>query len=141
MRATSQDELYDALLLWASDRAARRASHPAIDKEQACTCFAARCALFSAFLQQNLILALYAAVEEGDADRTAELLREVPRDLIDSVGPEGDMLLHLACLYGHEPCVRLLLQHNASTAVLDEDNGTVLHDAAATGCVSIQQHG
>lgn len=73
-------------------------------------------------------------MEEGDEERTANLLHEVPPDLIDSVGPEGDMLLHLACLYGHEQCVRLLLQHNASTAVLDEDNGTVLHDAAATGC-------
>ena len=117
------------------------ASHPATDKEQACTCFAARYAFFPESMQPNVTVALHAAVEEGDADRTAELLREVPHDLIDSVGPEGDMLLHLACLYGHEPCVRLLLQHNASTAVLDEDNGTVLHDAAATGCVSIQQHG
>jgi ankyrin repeat protein len=79
-----------------------------------------------------------AAVEDSDASRAGELLTEVDASLIDTLGPEGDTLLHVACVYGHEDCVRLLLQHNASTSIVDEDNGTVLHDAAASGYDSSQ---
>lgn len=48
-------------------------------------------------------------------------------------GPDNDTALHLAALYGHAECVRLLLEHGATASVPDEDGGLALHDAAAGG--------
>ena len=75
-----------------------------------------------------------AAVEHGAEDEARTLLDQVPREHIDSIGPEGDTLLHLACLYGHQGCADMLLDHGASVAVRDDEDSTVLHDACATGC-------
>jgi Ankyrin repeats (3 copies) len=86
----------------------------------------------------SLIELVCAAVEHGDAKEAADLLDscgEVCRENIDILGPEGDTLLHIACLYAHEDCARLLLSRGASADVRDEDASTVLHDAAASGCV------
>lgn len=77
-----------------------------------------------------------AAVEDGDVDTSRDLLAQLPPSLVDTIGPEGDTLLHLACLYSHEECVKLLLEHNASVDVRDEDNSSVLHDSSAGGCAS-----
>jgi ankyrin repeat protein len=78
----------------------------------------------------------YAAIEDGDVDTSRDLLQQLPPNLIDTIGPEGDTLLHLACLYSHEECVKLLLEYNASVHVRDEDNSCVLHDSSAGGCDS-----
>ena len=56
------------------------------------------------------------------------------KDHVNFLGPEGDTLLHLACLYAHEECAQLLLANGADVTVVDEDCSTVLHDAAAGGC-------
>lgn len=58
------------------------------------------------------------------------------REHINVLGPEGDTLLHLSCLYAHEECAQLLLEHGADVTVVDEDCSTVLHDAAAGGYAS-----
>lgn len=75
----------------------------------------------------------FAAVEEGDADAMADLMPSIAPEDLDRIGPEGDTLIHLACLYGHEACARLLLDHGVSVTILDEDQSSVLHDAAAGG--------
>lgn len=72
-------------------------------------------------------------MEDGNVELSRELLQQLPTALIDTIGPEGDTLLHLACLYSHEACVTLLLDNNASIDVRDEDDSTVLHDSAAGG--------
>ena len=74
-------------------------------------------------------------MEIGAEDEARDLLGRIPQHLIDIIGPEGDTLLHLACLYGHASCASVLLDHGASVAVRDEDDSTVLHDACASGCV------
>ena len=77
-----------------------------------------------------------AAVEDGDHEKATEILKSTPvKEQINVMGPEGDTLLHLACLYAHEECAQLLLEHGADVTVVDEDCSTVLHDAAAGGCV------
>ena len=55
-------------------------------------------------------------------------------------GPDGDSALHLACLYGHLECVKLLLSGGAAADVLNPDDGsTALHDAAAGGYAEIAE--
>ena len=56
-------------------------------------------------------------------------------------GSEGDTALHLAALYGHEACVRVLLAHGARVDAADEEGALPLHDAAAGGYHSILQVG
>jgi hypothetical protein len=79
---------------------------------------------------------VFAAVEDGDVELSRALLEQLPTALINTIGPEGDTLLHIACLYAHEACVKLLLEHSASIDVRDDDNSSVLHDSAAGGCDS-----
>ena len=50
---------------------------------------------------------------------------------------QGDTCLHLACLYPNEAIFDVLLQAGADVKVADENGGTVLHDAAASGCLTI----
>lgn len=87
--------------------------------------------------QDGVLAHLFEAVEDGNVELSRELLQQLPTALIDTIGPEGDTLLHLACLYSHEACVTLLLEHNASIDVRDEDDSTVLHDSAAGGNMNI----
>ena len=82
---------------------------------------------------------MLAAVEDGEVDTVKELLKELGPHSVDTIGPEGDSLLHIACLYDHEACVKLLLQHGASALTKDEDNGTCLHDASASGCDTVHK--
>lgn len=58
---------------------------------------------------------------------------------IDEPVEDGDTALHLTCLYGHLPCVRLLLERGANLEAEDEDGGIPLHDACAGGYVEIAQ--
>lgn len=82
---------------------------------------------------------MFAAMESGDAETAAALLKLVSVEDINSIGPEGDTLLHIACLHGHAACAELLLDDGAAVSITDEDDGSVLHDAAAGGCASHQQ--
>lgn len=71
--------------------------------------------------------------EEGDAEKLEQLIAQLPADAdINTHGPDGDTCLHVACLYGHQACVELLLAKGAdANAVNSEDGSTALHDAAA----------
>lgn len=52
-------------------------------------------------------------------------------------GADSDTAIHLAALYGHAECVRLLLQRGARADVADADGALPLHDAAAGGYLDI----
>ncbi|GMH30188.1 hypothetical protein Nepgr_032031 [Nepenthes gracilis] len=56
---------------------------------------------------------------------------------IDEPVEDGDTALHLSCLYGHLPCVHLLLERGACLEVKDEDGAIPLHDACAGGYTEI----
>uniref|UniRef100_A0A0E0K8Q3 Uncharacterized protein n=1 Tax=Oryza punctata TaxID=4537 RepID=A0A0E0K8Q3_ORYPU len=58
---------------------------------------------------------------------------------IDDPIEDGDTLLHIACLYGHLPCVQLLLERQASLECKDEEGAIPLHDACAGGFTEIVQ--
>ncbi|KAM0945101.1 putative NAD(+) ADP-ribosyltransferase [Dioscorea sansibarensis] len=58
---------------------------------------------------------------------------------IDDPVEDGDTLLHLSCLYGHLPCVQLLLQRGANLESRDEEGAIPLHDACAGGFTEIVQ--
>ncbi|PIA37155.1 hypothetical protein AQUCO_03000019v1 [Aquilegia coerulea] len=58
---------------------------------------------------------------------------------VDEAVEDGDTALHLTCLYGHLPCVQLLLERGASLEVKDEDGAIPLHDACAGGFAEITQ--
>ncbi|KAF3547348.1 hypothetical protein DY000_02003822 [Brassica cretica] len=56
---------------------------------------------------------------------------------VDEPLEDNDTALHLACLYGHLPCVQLLLERGANMEVKDEDEAIPLHDACAGGYLEI----
>ena len=50
---------------------------------------------------------------------------------------ERETALHLACLYGHETCAKLLLEAGSDVNARDEDGSSPLHNASAGGFVPI----
>lgn len=82
---------------------------------------------------------VFEAAESGDVDELSELTgRLAELDVsIDTRGADSDTPLHLAALYGHAECVRLLLERGARADVADSDGALPLHDAAAGGYASI----
>ncbi|KAF5737515.1 Ankyrin repeat family protein isoform 1 [Tripterygium wilfordii] len=82
---------------------------------------------------------LAAAVELGDIDALRNALDNL-NGSIDEPVEDGDTALHLTCLYGHLPCVQLLLERGANLEARDEDGGIPLHDACAGGFAEIVQH-
>ncbi len=48
-------------------------------------------------------------------------------------GEDSDTAIHLAALYGHAECVRVLLEAGARADVADADGALPLHDAAVSG--------
>ncbi|KAL6010140.1 hypothetical protein ACLOJK_000571 [Asimina triloba] len=58
---------------------------------------------------------------------------------IDDPVEDGDTALHLACLYGHQACVQLLLERGASLESKDEEGAIPLHDACAGEVSSIEE--
>lgn len=47
-------------------------------------------------------------------------------------GEDSDTAIHLAALYGHADCVRVLLEAGARADVADADGALPLHDAAVS---------
>ena len=80
------------------------------------------------------IVALHDAIEEGRVQEALDLLASVPAN---ARGVDGDSALHLACLYGHEQLVDLLLARGADVNAKDDSGSTPLHDASASGYESI----
>lgn len=90
----------------------------------------------------GVLVNIFAACEEGNVDQLATNIAELrnTQQTLDTPGPDGDTALHLACLYGHLDCVKLLLQEGAKVDVVSaEDETTPLHDAAAGGYLEIVQ--
>ena len=65
---------------------------------------------------------------ENDLDRLENLLEAGLHP--QACNDEGVTLIHLACRYGLEACVQILLQHGATFQVSDEDGRTPLHEVA-----------
>ena len=81
------------------------------------------------------ILEMHTYAEEG---KVADALRLLDEGLHPDVrGPDQDTPLHIACLYGQEYFVDLLLQRSADVNTVDEDLSTPLHNASAGGFASI----
>ncbi|GMY14838.1 poly [ADP-ribose] polymerase tankyrase [Fagus crenata] len=81
---------------------------------------------------------LAAATQLGDLDALRLALDNLTGS-IDEPVEDGDTALHLACLYGHSPCVQLLLERGANLEAKDEDGAIPLHDASAGGFIEIAQ--
>ncbi|KAI5680727.1 hypothetical protein M9H77_01954 [Catharanthus roseus] len=81
---------------------------------------------------------LLVAVERGSVDGLRLALDNLDGS-IDEPLEDGDTALHLTCLYGHLPCVQLLLERGASLDPKDEDGAIPLHDACAGGFTQIVQ--
>eukprot|EP00966_Prymnesium_polylepis_P255568 5904727-Prymnesium_polylepis.1 len=76
--------------------------------------------------------ALQAAVNQGDLDRLAELLREAP-DAIDGVDESGCTALMSACIMGEVGCARLLCEAGAAVNQIGPVGVSALQFACASG--------
>ncbi|KAJ7976888.1 ankyrin repeat domain-containing protein 1 [Quillaja saponaria] len=81
---------------------------------------------------------LAAAAQLGDVDALRRAIDNLTGSLDEPV-EDGDTVLHLTCLYGHFPCVQLLLERGANLEAKDEDGALPLHDACAGGFTEIVQ--
>ncbi|CAA6655440.1 unnamed protein product [Spirodela intermedia] len=78
------------------------------------------------------------AAQNGDVDALRVALDNLSGS-IDEPLEDGDTALHLCCLYGYLPCVKLLLERGASLESKDEEGAIPLHDACAGGFIEIVQ--
>uniref|UniRef100_A0A1J3DP93 Ankyrin repeat domain-containing protein 1 n=1 Tax=Noccaea caerulescens TaxID=107243 RepID=A0A1J3DP93_NOCCA len=79
---------------------------------------------------------LAAAAQSGDVVALGSAIDNLDGRVNDPL-EDNDTALHLACLYGHLPCVQLLLERGADMEVKDEDEAIPLHDACAGGYLEI----
>lgn len=79
---------------------------------------------------------LAAASQSGDVVALRTAIDKL-NGRVDEPLEDNDSALHLACLYGHLPCVQLLLERGANMEVKDEDEAIPLHDACAGGYLEI----
>ncbi|XP_022983109.1 tankyrase-2 [Cucurbita maxima] len=83
--------------------------------------------------------ALATAAQLGDVNGLRTAIDNLTMGSINDAVEDGDTVLHLTCLYGHLPCVQLLVERGANLEVQDEDGAIPLHDACAGGYVEIVQ--
>jgi ankyrin repeat protein len=70
------------------------------------------------------LAAAFEACAAGDAQRLLEALSILGTAAdLSTPGPDGDTLLHIACLYGSEECAHLLLQHGAQAGTRNQQDG------------------
>ncbi len=83
-------------------------------------------------LASGITLDVFQAATLGHADRVRELLDADPRQ-VDAWSPDGFTPLHLACFFGQEPVVRLLLERGAQPGAVARNPMRVqpLHSAVA----------
>lgn len=84
------------------------------------------------FLQHGHTLTLHEAAAWADADKLAALLKAHP-ELVNSFSVDGFQPLGLACFFGHQEAVKLLLQNgaNMNDASRNFQQVAPLHSAAA----------
>lgn len=85
------------------------------------------------------IQAITAAAEIGDVDALRLALDNYHGSIDDPI-EDGDPVLHLCCLYGHLPCVQLVVERGASLESKDAEGAIPLHDACAGGFTEIVQY-
>ena len=87
---------------------------------------------------------LLVATFSGRSDRLQSIVSGGSFD-IDQRDTNGATPLHVASMYGHKDCLRILLKNGASPNALDKDNRTALHKACYHGrveCVkALIEHG
>ncbi|KAL0900509.1 hypothetical protein Bca101_084470 [Brassica carinata] len=85
----------------------------------------------------DLLLADFAAAaKSGDVVALATAIDDM-FGLVDEPLEDNNSALHLACLYGHLPCVELLIERDADMEVKAIDDAIPLHDACAGGYLDI----
>ena len=80
----------------------------------------------------GILTLVFRAAEHGDEAELQQLLPSLSVSL-DTPGSDGDTALHLAALYGHTGCAKILIDGGAKADLADEDGAVPLHDAAAGG--------
>lgn len=80
----------------------------------------------------GILTLVFRAAEHGDEAELQQLLPSLSVP-VDTPGSDGDTALHLAALYGHTGCAKILLDAGAKADIADEDGAVPLHDAAAGG--------
>lgn len=86
----------------------------------------------------GVLTLVFRATEHGDESELEQLLPSLSVP-INTPGSDGDTALHLASLYGHVGCARILLDAGAQPDLKDEDGAIPLHDAAAGGYTELVQ--
>ena len=86
----------------------------------------------------GILTLVFRAAEHGDEAELEQLLPSLSVP-INTPGADGDTALHLASLYGHVGCARILLDGGARADLPDEDGAIPLHDAAAGGYTELVQ--
>ena len=89
-----------------------------------------------------ILQSLFDCTEAGDEEPLTQLLDELKDAalvLINTPHPsDGDTLIHIASLYGHESLVTLLIERGAKPGAVNlQDGSTPLHDASAGGYLEI----
>ena len=85
----------------------------------------------------SLILDLFSAVQESNADRIRVILECNKIDLDKQHGQNKDTLLHAATRNGNFNICKILLEHKATVNSLNTYNSTPLHLAISTGNINI----
>jgi ankyrin repeat protein len=80
----------------------------------------------------GILTLVFRAAEHGDEAELEQLLPSLSVS-VNTPGADDDTPLHLASLYGHVGCARILLDAGAQPDLPDEDGAIPLHDAAAGG--------
>jgi uncharacterized protein len=93
--------------------------------------YSRRTEMLELLLSRNPMLDIYEAVGVGDLVQVSKLLQEKP-ELTTQFSPDGFTPLHLACFFGNEEIVDLLLEKGVDASLISNNGMKVqpLHSAA-----------